>query len=202
VCARGVAFSVPHATLGEDLAAAVVITPGSALTESAIRAFAFERLADYKVPSQVLIVEVIPTGPTGKLKRIGLAETLGEQLDRHYVAPRNELEKTIADVFSDVLGLDRVGINDNFFTLGGDSISGTQVILRLQAGTQVGLPMVALFHNPTVAELSGYIEVPAEFIDSDAMLDILAELEMLSDEEAAQLLAEKAAKDSNTDGKD
>jgi acyl-CoA synthetase (AMP-forming)/AMP-acid ligase II/acyl carrier protein len=199
---EAVAFSVPHATLGEDLAAAVVITPGSALTESAIRAFAFERLADFKVPSQVLVVDVIPTGSTGKLKRIGLAETLGEQLDRRYVAPRNEREKTIAEVFSGVLGLDRVGINDNFFTLGGDSISGTQVILRLQAGTHVELPMVALFHNPTVAELSVYIEVPAECIDSDVMPDILAELEMLSDEEAAQLLAEKMRKDSNTDGKD
>lgn len=155
---EAVAFPVPHPTLGEDLAAAVVITTGSGLTESAIRIFAFERLADYKVPGQVLIVDEIPKGPTGKLQRTALAETLGKQLGHNYVAPRNQLERTIAGIFSGVLGLDRVGINDNFFTLGGDSISGTQVILRLQAGTHARLPLVVLFRHPTVAELSGYID--------------------------------------------
>ena len=75
---EAVAFAVPHPTLEEDLAAAVVVSPESELTESAIRAFAFERLADYKVPSQVLIVDAIPKGATGKLKRIGLAELLSE----------------------------------------------------------------------------------------------------------------------------
>lgn len=185
------AFSVPHPTLGEDLAVAVVVSPESGLTQSAIRAFASERLADYKVPSQVLIVDAIPKGATGKLKRIGLAELLGEQLDRHYVAPRNDLEQTIADVFSEVLGLDRIGINDNFFTLGGDSIRGTQVIGRLQAGMHVELPIVTLFHKPTVAELAEYIGVSADYVDSDAISNILAELETLSDEEATQLLAKE-----------
>jgi len=198
---QAVAFAVPHTTLGEDLAAAVVIAPESGLTESVIRDFAFERLADYKVPSQVLIVDSIPKGATGKLKRIGLAELLGKQLDRHYVAPRNDLEQTIADVFSEVLGLNRIGINDNFFTIGGDSIRGTQVIGRLQSGLHVDLPIVTLFHKPTVAELSEYIEASTDYSDSDAISDILAELEMLSDEEAAQLLAEELGKDNNITGK-
>lgn len=199
---QAVAFAVPHTTLGEDLAAAVVIAPESGLTESTIRAFAFERLADYKVPSQVLIVDSIPKGATGKLKRIGLAELLGKQLDRHYVAPRNDLEQTIADVFSEVLGLDRIGINDNFFTIGGDSIRGTQVIGRLQASMHVDLPIVTLFHKPTVVELSEYIGASTDYIESDAISNILAELETLSDEEAAQLLAEELGKDNNTTGKD
>lgn len=199
VC-QAVAFAVPHPTLGEDLAAAVVIAPDCGLTESAIRIFAFDRLADYKVPSQVLIVDAIPKGATGKLQRIGLAKLLGKQLDRHYVAPRNELEQTIADVFSEVLGQDRIGINDNFFTLGGDSIRGTQVIGRLQAGMHVELPIVMLFHKPTIAELSEYIAASAGYIDSEAISDILAELETLSDEEAAQLLAEGLGKESNSIG--
>jgi len=199
---QAVAFAVPHPTLGEDLAAAVIVSPESGLTESDIRAFAFERLADYKVPSQVLIVDAIPKGATGKLQRIGLAELLGEQLDRHYVAPRNELEQTIADVFSEVLGLETIGIHDNFFTLGGDSIRGTQVIGRLQAGMHVELPVVTLFHKPTVAELSEYIGASADYIEPDAISDILAELETLSDEEATQLLAEELGKESNATGKD
>jgi len=199
---QAVAFAVPHPALGEDLAAAVVVSPESGLTESAIRAFAFEQLADYKVPSQVLIVDVIPKGATGKLKRIGLAELLSEQLDRQYVAPRNDLEQTIADVFSEVLGLERIGINDNFFTLGGDSIRGTQVIGRLQAGMHVELPIITLFHKPTIAELSEYIAASADYVDSEAISDILAELETLSEEEAAQVLAEELGKDSNTTYKD
>lgn len=199
---QAVAFAVPHPALGEDLAAAVVVSPESGLTESAIRAFAFEQLADYKVPSQVLIVDVIPKGATGKLKRIGLAELLSKQLDRQYVAPRNDLEQTIADVFSEVLGLERIGINDNFFTLGGDSIRGTQVIGRLQAGMHVELPIITLFHKPTIAELSEYIAASADYVDSEAISDILAELETLSEEEAAQLLAEELGKDSNTTYKD
>jgi acyl-CoA synthetase (AMP-forming)/AMP-acid ligase II/acyl carrier protein len=199
---QAVAFAVPHPTLGEDLAAAVVVAPDSGLTEAAIRAFAFERLADYKVPSQVLIVDAIPKGATGKLKRIGLAKLLAERLDRHYVAPRNELEQRIADIFSEVLGLDRIGINDNFFTLGGDSIRGTQVIGRLQAGLHLELPIVTLFHKPTVAELSEYIQASADYINSEAIADILAELEMLSDEEAAQLLAKELGKINNVSNED
>lgn len=199
---QAVAFAVPHPTLGEDLAAAVVVAPESGLAESDIRAFAFERLADYKVPSQVVIVDAIPKGATGKLQRIGLAKLLSEQLDRHYMAPRNDLEQAIADVFSEVLGLDRIGINDNFFTLGGDSIRGTQVIGRLQAGLHVELPIVTLFHKPTIAELSEYIGTSGESIDSDAIADILEELEALSDEEAAQFLAEELGKENNVANED
>jgi acyl carrier protein len=197
-----VAFAVPHPTLGEDLAAAVVVAPGSGLTESAVRAFAFEHLADYKVPSQVVFVDAIPKGATGKLQRIGLAALLGEQLDRQYMAPRNELEQTVANVFSEVLGIDRVGINDNFFTLGGDSIRGTQVIGRLQADTHVELPVITLFQNPTVAELSKHIAASTGYIASDTLSDILAELETLSDEEAAQLLADELGNDNNAAGTD
>jgi len=199
---QAVAFAVPHRTLGEDLVVAVVLSAESGLTESSIRSGAFERLADYKVPSQVVIVDEIPRGSTGKLQRIGLAELLGDQLDRHYVAPRNDLEQAVSDVFTEVLGVDRIGINDNFFALGGDSIRGTQVIGRLRSAMHVELPIVTLFHEPTVARLSGYIEASEKYIDPDAISDILAELELLSDEEAAQLLEDTLDKDSNTAVKD
>jgi len=194
---QAVAFAVAHPTLGEDLAAAVVVAPDSGLTEAAIRAFAFEHLADYKVPSQVLIVDAVPKGATGKLRRIGLAELLGERLERHYVAPRNELEQAIADIFTAVLCLEKVGINDNFFALGGDSIRGTQVIGRLQSSLHVEVPIVTLFQKPTVAELSAHVEASADYIDSDALSDILAEMETLSDKEAARLLAEELGSHNN-----
>ena len=75
--AQAVAFAVPHPKLGEEIAAAVVLQEGSTLTQRQVRAFAAERLAGYKVPRQVLFLDGIPKGPSGKLKRVGLAKELG-----------------------------------------------------------------------------------------------------------------------------
>ena len=188
VC-QAVTFPRPHPTLGEDMAAAVTITPESGLSEADIRAFAFERLADYKVPSQIIIVDEIPKGATGKLQRLGLAELLDKQLQCHHAEPGNDMEQLIHDIICEVLGLDTFGIHDNFFALGGDSIRGTQVITRLQAQVHMELPVVILFHNPTVAELTDHITTSTDYLDVDAITSILAELEKLSDEEAKELIA-------------
>ena len=75
--AQCVTFGMPHKSLGEDVAAAVVLREGMEATEQDIRAFASEHLADFKVPRKILILEEIPKGATGKLQRIGLAEKLG-----------------------------------------------------------------------------------------------------------------------------
>ncbi|MEL6794126.1 MAG: AMP-dependent synthetase, partial [Pseudomonadota bacterium] len=72
-----VTFALPHPKLGEEVAAAVVLTDGAEATEAAIRAFTKERLADFKCPRKVVILDEIPKGATGKLQRIGLAEKLG-----------------------------------------------------------------------------------------------------------------------------
>ncbi len=75
--AQAVTFAIPHAKLGEEVAAAVVLQPGAAATEKEIRDFAAAKLADFKAPRKVLLLDEIPKGPTGKLQRIGLAEKLG-----------------------------------------------------------------------------------------------------------------------------
>ena len=72
-----VTFGMPHAKLGEDVAAAVVLREGQSLTERELREFAATRLADFKVPRKILFMAEIPKGATGKLQRIGLAEKLG-----------------------------------------------------------------------------------------------------------------------------
>jgi acyl-CoA synthetase (AMP-forming)/AMP-acid ligase II len=74
---QAVAFAVPHARLGEDIAAAVVLADGAELSEGDVRSYLSSRLADFKVPRKVIFVDEIPTGPTGKLQRIGLADQLG-----------------------------------------------------------------------------------------------------------------------------
>ncbi len=75
--AQAVAFAAPHAKLGEEIGAAVVLEDGASLTQRQLRDFAAERLAGYKVPRIVVFVEAIPKGPSGKLKRVGLAGALG-----------------------------------------------------------------------------------------------------------------------------
>lgn len=149
--AQAVTFAVPHATLGEDVAVAVVLNEKSYATEREIREFAFARLADFKVPSQVLIVDEIPKGPTGKLQRIGLAEKLASKLKARYVAPRDSAEKTLAKIWADVLGIEQVGVNDNFFTMGGHSLLAAQVVSRVRKAFQVELPVNMIFREPTLA---------------------------------------------------
>jgi acyl-CoA synthetase (AMP-forming)/AMP-acid ligase II len=75
--AQCLAFSVPHAKLGEEVGVAVVLRPGQAAKDTELRAFCAERLAHFKVPRRIVILDEIPTGPTGKVQRIGLAEKLG-----------------------------------------------------------------------------------------------------------------------------
>ena len=112
--AEAVTFAVPHATLGEDVASAIVLRPDAAATPKDIRQFAIGRIADFKVPRQVLIVREIPKGPTGKVQRIGLAAKLGlatgAALPRAFVAPRTPLEKALAEA----LGRDPPGRADRY----------------------------------------------------------------------------------------
>ena len=160
---QAVTFTVPHPTLGQDVAAAVVAMPNSSVTERSVRAFAFERLADFKVPSRIVIVDDIPKGATGKVQRIGLAERLADELEQTYREPAGDLENAIVRIWQEVLGLDHVGADDNFFSLGGDSIRGTQVMARVQATFGVELPVTTIFLRPTSEELAATV--------SDAMRD-------------------------------
>jgi acyl-CoA synthetase (AMP-forming)/AMP-acid ligase II/acyl carrier protein len=138
--AQAATFAVPHVRWGEDVATAVVLRQNTSATEQELRQFVATRLATFKVPSQVLIVEDIPKGPTGKLQRIGLAERLGltaldearPPLEGLFVAPRTSLEAFLVEVWQEVLGRDHVGVYDNFFDLGGDSLLSLQIIARVE----------------------------------------------------------------------
>ena len=158
--AEAVTFAVPHATLGEDVAAAVVLRPNADATAKDIRQFAAGRLADFKVPRQVLIVEQLPKGSTGKVQRIGLAEKLGlgSAAVRAYAAPRTPLETILAGIWAEVLRLDQVGIHDDFFALGGDSLLAAHVLTSIHDAVHLDVGVVSLFDAPTVAEMAEYLE--------------------------------------------
>jgi acyl-CoA synthetase (AMP-forming)/AMP-acid ligase II/acyl carrier protein len=160
---QAVVFPLNHPTLGEDVAAAVVPKPNTSITESELQKFAALQLADFKIPRRVLFLEKIPKGSTGKIRRVGLAEKLGlttagpcEQTE--WVAPRTLLEAKLAKIWAQVLRAERVGVNDNFFDLGGDSISAARIISRVRETTQVELSILGLFESSTVVGLAKRIE--------------------------------------------
>jgi acyl-CoA synthetase (AMP-forming)/AMP-acid ligase II/thioesterase domain-containing protein len=158
--AQAVAFALPDLRLGEDIAAAVVLRDGSPATETELRAHAARRLADGKVPRRIFIVEEIPTGPTGKLQRKGLAEKLGLGENGRAkpsgecgqpVEPRTSIERILADLWVRVLGLASVGVHDDFFQSGGDSMLAAQLIACIAASTGVRLSWIDFYTSPTVA---------------------------------------------------
>ena len=163
------AFPVPHAALGQDIAAAVVLQPGSALTADEIRAFAAQRLADYKVPGKIIFVDAIPRSPSGKVRRASLAEHFfpagadnsGELGGRGaaaqspaFVPPRNRLEEKLAAIWARVLQRDRVSVADDFFALGGYSLLATQLVVEIEAALGIQLPVSFVFRGNTVEKMA------------------------------------------------
>ena len=185
---QAVTFRVAHPTLGEDVAAAVVLKGGATGTAEEIRANLFGRLAEFKIPSQVVVVAKIPTGATGKIERNRLASALAESLTPSFMAPRNEIEAQVAEMFSEVLGIAQVGVDANFFGLGGDSLRGFQVLARIRTTLQVDLSILDLFKGPTAAQLAREVERAHAAGNVLALNEILDEVEGLSDEEAGRRL--------------
>jgi acyl-CoA synthetase (AMP-forming)/AMP-acid ligase II len=181
---QAVAFAVPHPSLGEDVAAAVVFKDGATGSEIELREFALDRLPMFKVPSRIIFVKDVPKGPTGKLQRIGLADKLAAALVVAYEAPASDTERLVAATICEVLGREAVGRNDNFFSLGGDSLRATQLLTRLGQSLGFQIPVPTIFRCPTPALLASKLELMRE-PEIDALA---AELEKLPPEERARLL--------------
>jgi acetyltransferase-like isoleucine patch superfamily enzyme/acyl carrier protein/phenylacetate-coenzyme A ligase PaaK-like adenylate-forming protein len=156
--AQAIAFSVPHATMGEDVAAAVVLNGDSEVTESEIRDFAATQLADFKVPSQVLIVDEIPKGPTGKLRRIGLVDKLAAKLRSNFVPPKTPVERKVAEIWADLLNVDQVGVQDNFFVLGGDSLNTVLMMIEIEKSFDTTIAVESFLRSPTIETITGLLQ--------------------------------------------
>ena len=148
-------------------------------THTELRNFIAARVPEYMVPATFVKLEALPLNPSGKVDRAALPAPNAENTlrDSSFVAPRTPIEERLAAMLALLLDLDRVGVEDNFFLLGGHSLLGTQLIARVRDAFGVELSLRTLFDAPTVSKLSAQIE---------ALL--LAKLEAMSEEEA-QLLA-------------
>ncbi len=164
---QAVTFAVPHPLLGEEVAAAIVRRDGSGVTASELRAFAAERLVHFKVPRRIVFVAEIPKGATGKVQRIGMAERMGvagaeaeafagagEGAGREYVAPRSRVERVLAEIWVEVLDVERVGVEESWFDLGGDSMLATRVAARVADRLGLELTLPVFFEHPTIAGLA------------------------------------------------
>ncbi|WP_405095793.1 non-ribosomal peptide synthetase [Micromonospora sp. NBC_01412] len=146
--------------------------------EAALAADLGRELPAHLVPAAFVRFDALPLTPNGKLDRAALPAPASGTVDDAYVAPRTDAEALVAEVYADILGVEKVGAADDFFALGGNSLRGMRAMARIRAEVDVDLPMRALFGSPVVADLAAQIESL-----------IAAELDGLSDTEVAALLA-------------
>ncbi|WP_097246838.1 amino acid adenylation domain-containing protein [Nocardia amikacinitolerans] len=160
----GVAQSVvvlrtePHA--GDQLVGYVVAEPDSALEAEAVRKELAGVLPGYMVPAALVVLDAFPLNPSGKLDRKALpAPVFGGGSE--FRAPSTPIEQTVADVFAALLGANEIGLDDDFFALGGNSLLATRVVARLNAALDANIEVRELFEAPTVAALAARV-VPGE----------------------------------------
>jgi amino acid adenylation domain-containing protein len=174
------------------LAAYIVPRESSGPTVDALCSFLREKLPDYMIPSAFLFVESLPLN-NGKLDRKALPKPDDKRpaLKQAYAPARNEIEKELVRIWETVLNIVPVGIHDNFFHLGGHSLSAMRIVSRVIAQFQLDVHLQLLFQSPTVAEMAIVItEYHAKTLGAEDLASILDQLESLSGEEAQRLVGE------------
>jgi amino acid adenylation domain-containing protein len=197
----------------KKLVAYLVMSESSANSINDIRDYLKARLPDYMIPAIFIPMESLPVLPSGKINRLALPSPQQGSLGRReqLVRPRNAIEEKLCSIWCEVLELDEVGIDDNFFDVGGHSLSGMRVLARVRRDLRVDIPIRRLFDHPTIGELAVEVARKAEQAnqgtkpvevsngESSSLLDVLRTgLRALSSEERdallTSLLAEKSAK--------
>jgi len=180
-----VAFAVPR----PEPEATVPPVPPPSLSAAALRAFLLQRLPEPMVPTAFTLLPSLPRTANGKIDRRACARLAaeGRPSSAGPVAPRDETEEVLARIVAEVLGLERVGVEDSFFELGGHSLLATQVVSRVRRALGVDLPVRALFESPTVAGLGQAVRASRSGREEDEALQILRMVEGLSEAEAQRL---------------
>jgi acyl-CoA synthetase (AMP-forming)/AMP-acid ligase II/thioesterase domain-containing protein len=157
--ADAAAFPISHATLGEDVAAAVVLQPGASASESDLREFLAARLAAFKIPRRIIFSDALPRGAAGKLQRRALTEKFRDLADEppRSSRPPDDTEKRLIDIWSRILSVPHIGIEDDFFRLGGESLTAAAMLTDVQRELNNGRALPAranFFAQPTIAVLA------------------------------------------------
>jgi len=191
--AEAVCFGVPHPSLGEDLAAAVVLHPGRRAEEAELRGYLFDRLSPFKIPSRIVVVDRIPRSSIGKVQRKRMAGLLQGALTSAPEGPVTETERILADLFRECIpGHPETGRNSHFFSLGGDSLHAIRMVQRVGDRFGIELPAHEVFRHPTPALLA----VRVEEMRKRMLLDTLKERFSTLTEEQRSVILEKLKRDS------
>ena len=143
------------------------------------------------LPAAYVVLDALPLTPNGKLDRAALPapDSSRRELAAAYVAPRDAVETVVAGIWAEALRLDRVGVLDDFFALGGHSLLSTQVMARVREAFGVDVPLHRLFAGPTVAALSRALAEAGRGAEVARTAELLLELDALSDDEVEQALS-------------
>jgi len=146
------------------LVAYVVAAPDAKPTATELRRFAQDKLPKAMMPSAFVFLKALPLTPNGKVNRKALPvpENQRPELETAYVAPRDNPEKSIAKIWQELLHVEKVGLRDNFFDLGGNSLLVVQAQARLRAVLGFDLPVVKLFQHPTIQSLANFLNENAQ----------------------------------------
>ena len=151
--AQAAAYAVAHPRLGEDVAAAVVLHPGSRVTSIELREFLSEHLATFKIPRRIVIVDQLPRGITGKVQRNRLRQDAPDTSEQPAPA-ETRLHAALLQLWKKILKTENISIDDDFFEKGGDSLLAMEVNMELRKLTGQPLSASLLFDAPTVRELA------------------------------------------------
>jgi amino acid adenylation domain-containing protein len=175
-CANGVRENAA----GEKQLVAYIVPQSDLPPLGELREFLSRDLPDYMLPATFVSLQALPIGSSGKVDRSALPAPTDENTLREeiFLGPRTPTEQRVAAIVASLLGLKQVGVKDNFFYLGGNSLFGTQVIARLRDAFNVDISLLKLFDHPTVADLAAEVERL-----------LVAKLDAMSEEEAQRLLA-------------
>ena len=147
------AFAVPHPRLGENVGAAVVLHAGTTATSSELVTFLYDLLAPFQMPRQVHVVDSLPLGVTGKISRPQLT-ALFSNIQRRTILPDSPLQIQIAEIWHRLLGRTDIGIDDDFFELGGDSLQATEMLLEVEEITRHHITPADVRAELTIRQLS------------------------------------------------
>jgi acyl carrier protein len=175
------------------LIAYIVFEDGAEATSSDILTFLQEKLPSYMFPSAFVTIKEIPLTANGKVDRRALPVT--EQIDAEtstaFIAPRTDMEELVAEIWRDTLELTQVGVESNFFQLGGHSLMATRVMNKIRERCGVELPLRVLFESPTVASLAARLEAAQpKYSELGRIYRILANVENIPEEDVNALLAQ------------
>lgn len=159
---------------------------------TALRSFLKESLPEYMIPAAFIVVTALPLSTNGKVDRHALPAPEVQRPQAAFVAPRNDVEQVIANIWARLLQIDKVGAHDDFFELGGHSLLAAQVIARVRSGLRVDVPLLALFEAPTVEGFAlAVIACETRPGQIEKIARALRQVETMSFEETQQLLARK-----------